>query len=307
MRARIAALAFGMAVASAPALAQSAPGFYYHGSVALEYFQNGSMHDSVGLLDFNVGVAPQAMGSWGNLGFEAGVFAYGISNGSRGHVFNAALTTDVWGGRLSIGAPRPGALGYVTNPVPGGSLIARLELGTLTGHIPFSTAIAMAEGEPGYGVRFERSSGATSYAVSLARQNWMGNATTAFSAGARSEIGRAHVFGALDVLSGSSTRSQFTLGASTTMGSVEVGASASGVMWSGPNTAAVMAWATVHPLDRLGVTASLLHRVGSSTTYYGLAGSYELWHNGSVELGVLGASGSSNTLVSLGLRQALER
>lgn len=307
MRSTIAALAFGLSAAAAPAVAQSFPGFYYRGSLGAEYFHTTVQSEFVGIVDLTFGFDPMAAGSLPGIGVEAGVFAYRISQGSEGHVYNLALTTDIWGGRLSVGAPRPGALGYVTNPLPGGSLVATLELGSLTGHIPFSTLINFAEGEPGYGLRYERSAGALNYAASLTRQNWMGTGTNVLSIGARNDIGRAHVFGTFESMMNSSTRNQLTLGASTMVGRVEVGASGSGTAWAGSTAASATVWATVHPIDRLGLTASVLHQFGSGTTYYGLAGSFDLWRNGSLEVGVLASSVSSSRLVSIGLRQRLGR
>lgn len=296
MRLSPAPLAAALVTALAAPVAAPAQTLSFGGVVAADHINTGGTGRTLGYVDLTVAANPAGDGGFG---FEAGVWGYAGSPGvaSRGMGF-AALTYGLGGGRLHVGAPRPGAYGFNTNPVTTGAVATLAETGIVTGHVPFSTAVSANNRRPMIGVRYDRESGPLAYAFSLGR---IADAPTVnvASFGIAHQGANGRVFGTLEhiwnaggditvaVVGGSARVSdRITAGGSlthTTMGA--------GSTW-------VSAFVTAQVNDRLSVTASGLGRSG--TRIVALNAAYDVWNGVTLNAGV-GHSSGAGSLWTLGL------
>lgn len=282
-----AALATALVAHVAAPVAAQAQALYFSGVVSADHVNTAGTGRSLGYVDLSFGINP---GSNGGLGFEAGVWGFagspGISTRGTGY---AALTYGLGGGRLHVGAPRPGAHGFNTNPVTTGAVASLAETGIASGHVPFSTAVSASNQAPMIGLRYDRESGPLRYAVSLGRI--MDNpAVNVISFGIAHQGTNGRVFGTLEHFwNGGGTVTVGTVGGSARVSDrIEVGGS---LMHNttGAGTTFVSAFATAQVTDRLSVTASALGRSG--TRIVALNAGYDVWNGVTLNAGVGHTSG----------------
>lgn len=303
--------ALALMVAS-PVVAQST-GFYYDGVIALDYARNGGTDLTAGLIDMNFGIAPDSAGSFGGVGFEAGVWAYQMNGTTTEATGFAAVTFGLGGGVLHVGAPRSGSYGYFDAPLPSGARAALMQVGIYTGSLPYSTIFAASADRPMLGVMYERESGPLRYSVSYGQIN-AGGALNVFALGAERSFGDSRVYGTLEhvwATGGNYTTgviggSTMLAGGPSSLGQIEVGGALSLLDQSGGSTASsATIYATASMTDRLDVTASALHlnQSGSGQTIFGVNAAYDIWNGVHVNAGVAHSTGggSGSTLWTVGL------
>ena len=313
MRAILGTLALGLSLTAAPVTAQST-GFYYHGYVGMDYLHSSGNDVAAGLVDLTFGVAPESGGSLGGIGFEFGVWGYAMDNGggsSNDGTLYGAVTFGLGGGRLHVGAPRPGSYGFNTTPFPTGARAALLELGIFTGHLPYATLLATGANRPFIGLRYERESGGLSYAASIGRMNVGGGHVDTLALGAAREFGTSRIFGTIEHFSTPGSDATIaTIGGSTMIGGgsssltgFEVGGALSHMSGGGSSYTSATLYGTAHVNDRLSVTGSVMHLGGlGNTTIYGLNANYDIWNGVVLNAGVGRATGGgSDTVWTVGL------
>ena len=296
MRLSPAPLAAAVATALAAPVAAQAQGLSFSGVVAADHVHSGGTGRSLGYVDLTFGVDPAGNGGFG---FEAGVWGFAGSPGviSRGTAY-AALTYGLGGGRLHVGAPRPGAYGFNTNPVTTGAIASLAETGIASGHVPFSTVISATNQAPIIGLRYDRESGPLRYAVSLGRMIDT-PAVNVVSVGMAHQGANGRVFGTLEHFwNGGGTVTVGTLGGSARVSDrIEVGGSVMHTT-SGAGATWVSAFATAQVNDRLSVTASALGRSG--TRIVALNAAYDVWNGVTLNAGV-GHTSGAGSLWTVGL------
>lgn len=299
-------LGFAAVLASGPVAAQST-GLYFRGIVAADYVSSSGVELTDGLVDLTFGVAPSDAGSFGGIGFEAGVWGWANKGGATNFTGFAALTFDIAGGRLHVGAPRPGATGFNTNPYVMGAPVGLLVWNHVFGHVPTSTFTAAILQRPMVGVRFERSSSTLSYALSYHQFEDVGTVNV-LSFGASRDMGSVHVFGTAEHQWDSANRStRFILGGSTTLAGlapglaeVEVGGTITRRIVTGNNATFLSGYVTLPLSDRLSVTGTGLY--SSFGTIYALNAGYDVWNGLVLNAGVArDSSGGGSTFWTVGL------
>ena len=287
----------------------SSAAMYYYGLVGAEYGRDSSFDFAFGLVNMTLGFAPVAYGSLPGIGFEFGVFGYAWDNGSRDATGFASAFWNIGGGRLHLGAPRSAVDGINDTPVPGGSLVGQLQLGINMGLLPYSTWLAMTYNRPFVGLRYDRQAGPLAFAISAMQMQASGNTISNIALAFVRAGASNRVFGTLDHYNdpfGSLTIA--ALGGSARFG----GSSSSfwplvvGGLWNvesngGSPQHTLSAYATAQVTDRLGVTGSVLHRLGVVQTLIGLSVAYEFANHLLVRGGVVHSTSSGNNLWTLGL------
>lgn len=269
----------------------------------------------MGLLDLTVGYEGEGDSALGGFGFEVGAFAYDQSAAGstmRGHRFYAAATLGLFGGRLSIGAPRSAAEGFDDLRLPGDSLSVALGLGPMAGTLSYATVFSALAENPIVGLRYERSAGPLSYAVSAGRLAiGMFHANT-YALGIARTFGQTRVYGSYertDLPIGRYVTAVLGFNTAVTsplssLGALDLGGAVSRVEAGTNRSRTVSLYATAHPVDRLAVTlgvANLVVSGGSDTTMVGLDAGWDAWRGVAVHAGVLHAQGVD--IYSLGLRR----
>ena len=301
--------AFALAIA-APAAAQST-GFYYNGYAALDYAHSsgGGGGFTAGLIDMSFGIAPNSSDSFGGVGFEAGVWAYGREGSSSEAVGYAALTFALGGGVLHVGAPRSAVRGYNTTPFPTGARAALFEIGLYSGATPMSASFSATYDRPILGVLYERESGPLRYSASFGQMN-NGVGINVLGLGVERDLGDARIFGTLEHLwaSGGEITTAVVGGStqlnsgSSSLGAIEVGGAVSYMNQAGTTVTSATVFGTASMTDRLDVTAAATYiGLGGGQTIYGLNGSYDLWSGVRLNAGVGASSSGGNTIWTVGL------
>ena len=296
MRRSSAPLAAALVTALAAPVAAPAQTLSFGGVVAADHINTGGTGRTLGYVDLTVAANPAGDGGFG---FEAGVWGYAGSPGvtSRGMGF-AAVTYGLGGGRLHVGAPRPGAYGFNTNPVITGAVAALSELGATTGQVPYTTVFSAAIRRPILGLRYDRSAGALSYAVSLGRLMDT-PAVNAISFGIAHQGATTRVFATVERFwnSGGQVTTAVVGGSARISDRIEVGGSLSHLT-AGAGSTWASAFVTAQVNDRLSVTASALGRSGTRTV--ALNAAYDVWNGVTLNAGV-GHSSGSGSLWTIGL------
>lgn len=301
---------------AAPAAEAQSTRLYLHGQIGAEYFNSTASGDGgMGLLDLTFGYAGEGDSALGGIGFEVGAFAYDQSaSGStmRGHRFYAAATMGLFGGRLSVGAPRSAAEGFDDLRLPGDSLSVALGLGPMTGTLSYATVFSALAENPILGLRYERSAGPLSYAVSAGRLSiGMFHADT-YALGIAREFGQTRVFGSYErtdlpighyataVLGFSSTLTSPL----SSFGALDLGGAISQVEAGTNESRTVSLYATAHPVERLALSlgvANLAVKGATDTTMLGVDAAWDLWRGVALHAGVLHAQGTE--IYAVGLRR----
>lgn len=287
MRLSSAPLAAALATALAAPVAAQAQGLSFSGVVGADHVTSGGTGRSLGYMDLTFGINPAGNGGFG---FEAGVWGFAGSPGITARATGyAALTYGLGGGRLHVGAPRPGAHGFNTNPIITGAVSSLAETGVLTGHVPFSTAVSANNQTPMVGLRYDRESGPLRYAVSLGRIIDT-PAVNVASFGIAHQGTNGRVFGTLEHLwnAGGNITVASVGGSARVSDRIEVGGSLTHTTM-GAGATWVSAFATAQVTDRLSVTASALGRSG--TRLIALNAAYDVWNGVTLNAGVGHTSG----------------
>lgn len=308
------ALALVGGLAAAPALAQTT-GFYVRGLAMADVVRNAGGTAQSAMLDLDVGIAPQGSGSLGGVGFELGVYGFAVRSGgvsnSDGTLYGG-LTFALGGGRLLVGAPRSVAMSFNDAVLPTNSSVLALTALT-TGILPTSVFLStVVADEPFWGLRYDRSSGNTNYSVALSRMEFGPIRVTAVSGGARHDFGASTVYGTFEMLSspGAANIGSATIGASTTLagggsslGEIELGGFVNYSDNGATQGTNVGLYATIRPMDRLSLSASMLDTVILGGRSYGLNATYDVWNGVAVNAGLGHASAGGNAVWTLGLQR----
>ena len=297
MRPPLSRLALPLACALAAPVAAPAQGLYFNGLVAVDHLNFAGIGRTLGYADVNVGVNPQGAGGFG---FEAGFTGLFTSPLLPDRIIPfAAVTYGLGGGRLHVGAPRPGSYGFMTDPVVTGAPSLIGIVGSETGHTPLSTVISGNADRPMVGVRYDRQSGGLSYAASIGRIDTFGGMDV-FSLGIAHEGPRGRVFGTLEHYSiAGPDATVAVIGASTQLTDmVTVGGNVRRVSGGGATTV-VSAFATARLTDRISVTASAFDST-SAGRYVGVNAGFDVWNGVVLNAGYVRRNGVS-TIWSAGL------
>jgi len=293
------------------ASSSSSAAMYFYGLVGAEYGRDSFSDFGFGLANLTFGFAPTTYGSLPGIGFEFGFFGYAWDNSwsSRDGTGFASAFWTIGGGRLHVGAPRSAVDGINDTPVPGGSLLGQLQLGLYMGLLPYSTWLAMAYDRPFVGLRYDRQAGPLAFAVSAMQLQAPGGTITNLAMAFVRTTAACRVFGTLDYYDDSF--GNVTIAAIG--GSHRFGGSSSsfwpmvvGGMWSVESNSwstehTLSAYATAQVTDRVGVTASMLHRTGIAQTLIGLSLAYEFANQMLVRGGIVHSTSTGSNLWTLGV------
>lgn len=267
-----------------------------------------------GLIDLDLSVAPGAAGLPDGVGLEFGLYHYRDNaipfTGTAGF---AALTFDLGGGRLAVGAPRIAADGLRRAPLPGGMEAGLHTVHMTVGGLPMATLIQSSDGAPFWGLRYDTASGPFDWSVSATRSSGP-TASPNLAVGLSGALGPVQVYasgeafqdgagwGSTLVLGG-----QMPVGPEGQAGSLTLGAEFARIGSGGFAFESVIGYGTVALSERLSVTASVLHIAGpvfTSDTLAGVAIGYDLWRGVRLNAGAVRTATSPFTLYSLGLSRA---
>ena len=325
MRNILAGLAVVCTLVSAPAVdaqtsssSSSSSPFYFSGILGAEFAQTISYSSTFGIADLTFGLEPVSYGSLPGIGLEFGYWGIGGESTLNDGTFFGALTVDLGGGRLHVGAPRSATDGFSDTPAPGGGLLTEVSIGHGFAAVPRARWYALAVDTTFLGVRYDRTSGPLSYAISARQaEDALLGLMTDFGLGFSRTQGDTRIFGTLDVFRfAPGTRTAAMLGGSMMVGGetatrwpTEIGGSLIYVhngFGGSFTTAGANLYATAQATDRLSVTAAVSHGFyGGGGNLYGLSMLYDLHDGLMLHGGTSIWSGSDAIMLSLGLRRNL--
>lgn len=268
-----------LALSSLPAAlsAQSLPGGMT-GTVELEYTTDGNSDFT--LLYGDVDASFPISGGDRGLGLDVGLTGYlGESSFNEIAVF-AALTYTTGVGKFSFGLPRNASAGISRMPVIGGTQLVGLAQDAFVGDLPL--ARYLIADDPFLGMRYDGDYGALKAALSL--HHFDSGADVADLA-VKYDGGFFFTSGSLQHFSstgsGDATVLHGEIGAATEFYEAGIGATSGDSLI--PD--AWQAWASYRPMDKLGVSATVLDPDGANTIF-GLSAKYGFSQSGYVQAGI---------------------
>ncbi|MGB7321420.1 MAG: hypothetical protein WBC95_08395 [Albidovulum sp.] len=267
------------------ATAQSMPeNVTISGDVEIQYLSSDTNDTTLLFGDVDLSFAPVSGGT--GLGFDAGLLAYDDSDtfGVSEAALFAAVTYTTSYGKFSFGIPRSAASDFVRMPDVGGNRLIGLEQRVISGSV--TEFLYLLGDETPVGLRYDGDYGALKTALSYHRIDDVNVYDLALSY----EAGAFFATGSVERVTG--------LGSNATLVHAEIGASTdfyeAGLGYTDDGDvfidSAFMAWASIRPMDQLGLTATILD-VKNSDTVYGLSGKYGFWNGAYAQLGVIDSSG----------------
>lgn len=253
-------------------------GFTLTGNLEYERLSVESENIGLGLLDADIGYQ-HSSGFGGFVGIDA--ISY---SGMSGEAFYGALSYSGDFGKIQIGAPRNALDDYVNAPSIGGVDLLDLQLAPFMGsYLPI---VGLEDDETPLGLRYDGTFGAASIGASYHDVEGASVVDIAMNY----SLGQTKLMAGIEHVSdnGSSATSYF-LGAEHDFGQVTAGAIFGEAELFG-DVQSIQAYAVYSPMDKLDVTASLLHIEDESESgdVYGLAANYDLSDMVYVEAGYLG-------------------
>lgn len=270
-----------LALAAAPAAlsAQSLPaGVTASGSVELEYTTDGNTDFTLLYGDFDAGFA--LGGGDRGWGLDLGATGYfGESSFNELAVFGALTYTTSYG-KFSIGMPRNASSGSSRMPVIGGTQIIGLSQKAFLGDLPLTQYLV--NDDPFAGVRYDGDYGQMKAAFSFHHFRSdvdVADLAVTYDTGFFFATGSLQHF--MNTGTGDATVFHGEIGAMTDFYEAGIGAT------SGDNALpdAWQAWASVRPMDQLGLSATVLDPEGANAIF-GLSAKYGFMQNGYVQGGV---------------------
>lgn len=263
------------------------------------------------LVDVDLTVAPGAGFLPEGIGFELGLYHFDSSipflGGTAGF---AALTFELAGGRLAVGAPRSAASGLQYAPLPGGMTAGLHGIHALLGGMPMSVTLQTLLGEPYWGFRYDNRLGSLDWSVSATRSGGA-LASTNLAFGVSGDFASVHLYGAGEAYrDGANWATTLRLGGqlplrdwgwvrSGVLG-VEYSRSAVGFMADYSMTG----YATLDLTDRMAMTVSAMainSTAGGASQMYGLNVDYDVWLGVRIGVGALRTTDSPFTTYTANL------
>jgi hypothetical protein len=270
-----------LAFACVPSLlsAQSLPaGTTINGTVELEYSNDGN---SDLVLLYGDADASFALGGDRGLGVDIGVTAYEGDSAVHDIAAFAALTYRTSYGKFSFGMPRNASSGLSRMPAIGGTQLRGYDQRRYLGDLP--TYMYLKNDDAFAGVRYDGDYGQLKTALSF--HHFCCSDTNLADLAVKYDSGYFFANGSLQYYNGNGGAEATTfhgeVGAATDFYEAGIGAT------SGDNILpdAWQAWASYRPMDRLGVSATMLDAEGTSAIW-GLSAKYGFSQGGYVQAGV---------------------